>query len=174
MVARLLRDKGVYEYVEASRRVRADFPDARFLLVGRRDEFNPAVVPRGDLDGWQAEGTVRWLGEVADIREVLREADVVVLPSYREGLPRSLLEAAAMGKPVVTTDAPGCREVVDDGVSGLVVPVKDAPSLARAMGQLGGDPALRARMGSAGREKMLREFDERIVVDHLLRVYGLG
>jgi len=174
MVARLLREKGVEEFVEAARRVKCDFPEARFQLLGGRDERNPTVVPQADLERWQAEGLVNWLGEVPDVRPLVGQADVVVLPSYREGIPRALLEAAAMGKALITTDTVGCREVVDDGVNGLLVPVKDAEALARAMVHLLHNSAVRARMGKAGREKMQREFDERIVVEKTLKVYQHG
>jgi glycosyltransferase involved in cell wall biosynthesis len=132
------------------------------------------VVPQIDLDRWQAEGVVTWLGEVPDVRPIVGRADVVVLPSYREGIPRALLEAAAMGKALITTDTVGCREVVDDRVNGLLVPVKDVEALAQAMVRLISNPAMRARMGKAGREKMQREFDERIVVEKTLQVYQQG
>jgi glycosyltransferase involved in cell wall biosynthesis len=175
MVARLLREKGLEEFVEAARRVKRKFLETRFQLLGGRDERNPTVVPQIDLDRWQAEGVVTWLGEVPDVRMIVGRADVVVLPSYyREGIPRALLEAAAMGKPLITTDTVGCREVVDDGVNGLLVPVKDAEALARAMVCLISNPAMRERMGKAGREKMQREFDERIVVEKTLQVYQQG
>jgi glycosyltransferase involved in cell wall biosynthesis len=174
MVARMLREKGVEEFVEAARRVKRDFPETCFQLLGGRDERNPTVVPQIDLDRWQAEGVVTWLGEVPDVRAIVGQADVVVLPSYREGIPRALLEAAAMGKALITTDTVGCREVVDDGVNGLLVPVKDAEALARAMVCLIEHPEMRKCMGKAGREKMEREFDERIVVEKTLQVYQQG
>jgi glycosyltransferase involved in cell wall biosynthesis len=174
MVARMLREKGVEEFVDAALRVKRKFPETRFQLLGGRDERNPTVVPQTDLDRWQAEEVVTWLGEVPDVRTIVGRADVVVLPSYREGIPRALLEAAAMGKPLITTDTVGCREVVDNGVTGLLVCVKDAEALARAMVHLLHNPALRERMGKAGREKMQREFDERIVVEKTLQVYQHG
>jgi glycosyltransferase involved in cell wall biosynthesis len=171
MVARLLREKGVEEFIEAARRVKRNFPETRFQLLGARDERNPTVVPQTDLDRWQGEGVVSWLGEVPDVREIVGRANVVVLPSYREGTPRALLEAAAMGKPLITTDTVGCREVVVDGVSGLLVPVKDAEALAQAMVKLSQNPEMRERMGKAGREKMQREFDERLVIEKILQAY---
>jgi glycosyltransferase involved in cell wall biosynthesis len=174
MVARLLREKGIYEFVEAARRVKRDFPGTQFQLLGKRDERNPTVVSQRDLERWQAERVLTWLGEVADVRPIVARADVVVLPSYREGTPRSLLEAAAMGKPLITTDVVGCREVVDDGINGMLVPVKDAQALAQAMVRLVEHPAMRERMGKAGREKMKREFDERIVIEKTLQVYQQG
>jgi glycosyltransferase involved in cell wall biosynthesis len=171
MVARLLREKGVYEFVEAAQMVKVDFPDVKCLLLGRRDERNPTVVPKKFLDLWQAKGVTNWLGEVTDVRPLIAQADVVVLPSYREGTPRALLEAAAMGKPLITTDAVGCREVVEDGVNGLRVPVRDAKALAQAMRYMIAFPAVRERMGKAGREKMEREFDERLVLEKTLQLY---
>jgi glycosyltransferase involved in cell wall biosynthesis len=171
MVARLLREKGVYEFVEAARLVKQHFPEARFQLLGRRDERNPTVVSQRELVAWEAEGVVTWLGEVPDVRPFVRRADVVVLPSYREGTPRSLLEAAAMAKPLITTDAVGCREVVDDGINGLLVPVQDAKALAQAMLRMIEHPAMRECMGRAGRQKVEREFDERMVLKKMVQVY---
>src|SRR5438093_133947 len=119
-------------FVEAARLVKQDFPSSRFQLLGRRDERNPTVVSASELDRWQEEGVLTWLGDASDVRPIMAQADVVVLPSYREGTPRSLLEAAAMGKPIITTRTVGCREVVEDGVNGLLVPLKDAKALADA------------------------------------------
>lgn len=172
MVARMLRDKGVFEFVEAARLVQRRFPWVQFQLLGGRDERNPNVISQTDFDRWQSEGVVTWLGEVADVRPTVAKADVVVLPSYyREGIPRSLLEGAAMGKALITTDAVGCREVVDEGVNGLLVPVKNARALAQAMMRMIENPEMRMRMGKAGREKVLREFDERIVIEKMLKIY---
>jgi len=173
MVARLLREKGLLEFVEAARLVKRDFPTARFQLLGRRDERNPTVVSASELDRWQGEGVLTWLGDASDVRPIMAQADVVVLPSYREGTPRSLLEAAAMGKPIITTQTVGCREVVEDGVNGLLVPVKDSKALAEAMIRLIQDPSLRERMGKAGRVKVEREFDEQMVIEKVLDVYWL-
>ena len=172
MVARLLRDKGVYEFVEAACTVKSLFPHVEFQLLGGRDERNPTVVPQRDLERWQSKGIIKWLGVVSDVRSTIAGADVVVLPSYyREGIPRSLLEGAAMGKPLITTDSVGCREVVDDEVNGLLVPVKDSKALARSMIRMIENPEMRQRMGKAGREKVLREFDERIVIEKILKIY---
>ena len=172
MVARLLREKGVYEFVEAARMVKRKYPGSHFQLLGRRDERNPTVIPQSDLARWQAEGVATWLGEVADVRPIVSQSDVVVLPSYREGTPRALLEAAAMGKPLITTDAVGCREVVSDGVNGFLVPVKDPLALAGAMIKLIEHPGLRELMGKEGRAKVEREFDERVVIGKILDVYN--
>jgi glycosyltransferase involved in cell wall biosynthesis len=173
MVARLLKDKGVYEFVEAARLVRAQAPNTRFQLLGGRDERNPRVVPKEHLDQWQQEGVVEWLGETSDVRGAMGSADAVVLPSfYREGTPRSLLEAAAMGRAIITTDSVGCREAVEDGVTGLLIPIKDSNALAAAMLRLASDPQVRNAMGEAGRAKMLREFDERLVIQKIKQVYA--
>jgi len=171
MVARLLRDKGIHEYVEAARLVKTSHARARFQILGARDERNPTVISQTELDGWQAEGVVKWLGFVKDVRPVLADADVVVLPSYREGTPRSLLEAAAMAKPIIATNVVGCREVVEDGVNGLLVPVKDVAALAQAMIRMIENPDIRERMGRAGQTKVAKEFDERLVIEKILAVY---
>ncbi len=174
MVSRLLKDKGIYEFVEAARLVKEHHPKARFQLLGRRDVRNPNVVPESDLRSWDNQGLVSWSGEVSDVRPMMEKSDVVVLPSYREGIPRALLEAAAMAKPIITTDAVGCREVVDDEINGLLVPVKDAPALARAMERMINDPEMRKRMGKVGRKKVELEFDEKIVIQKILEVYDKG
>ena len=174
MVSRLLKDKGIYEFVEAARLVKEHYPKARFQLLGRRDVRNPNVVPESDLKNWDNQGLVSCLGEVTDVRPMMAKSDVVVLPSYREGIPRALLEAAAMAKPIITTDAVGCREVVDDEINGLLVPVKDAPALARAMERMINNPEMRKSMGKAGRKKVEREFDEKIVIKKILKTYDTG
>lgn len=171
MVARLLREKGVYEFVEAARIVKHDFPQVQFQLLGGLDQRNPTVVSSEELRDWQAEGLITWLGEVSDVRPCVAVADVVVLPSYREGISRALLEAAAMGKPLITTDAVGCRDVVDEGINGLLVPVKDAQELARAMIRMIREPTLRERMGKASRIKIEREFNEQEVLKKIMTIY---
>jgi glycosyltransferase involved in cell wall biosynthesis len=169
LVARLLLDKGVLEYVQAARTVRAACPQARFQLLGFLDEANPRGVRRAELAQWVSEGVVEYLGTTDDVRPHLAQAHCVVLPSYREGTSRALLEAAAMARPLIVTDVPGCREAIDEGVSGLLCPVRDAASLAASMAQfLRMDAASRARMGAAGRNKMEREFDEQRVVQAYL------
>jgi glycosyltransferase involved in cell wall biosynthesis len=166
LVARLLWDKGVGEFVEAARRVRAVRPDAEFALVGFVDEGHPSGVPRATIERWVADGVVDYLGSFDDMVPVYAGADCVVLPSYyREGVPRSLLEAASMGRVVITTDSVGCRETVEDGVTGWLVPPRDAAALAdRMLRLLATDPAARARMGRAARTRTCAMFDERIVL----------
>lgn len=169
--ARLLWDKGVAEFAEAARMLRERGHAAEFLLAGDPDPGNPASVPEHVVRAWAEQGVVRWLGHVSRMPELLRTVDVVVLPSYREGLPKGLIEAAACALPLVTTDVPGCREVVTHEVNGLLVPPRDARALADAIERLLIDPALRAALGKAAREKALREFDERIVISRTTAVY---
>lgn len=171
LAARLLWDKGLAEYVEAARRLRAEGRDIAFLLAGDPDPGNPAAVPEATVRGWVEEGLLDWLGHVDDMPGLFRSVDAVVLPSYREGLPKGLIEAGACGLPLVTTDVPGCREVVTDGVDGLLVPAKDAGALAGAIARLQDDADLRARLGAAARAKALAEFDERIVIERTVGVY---
>lgn len=169
LIARLLWDKGVGEYVEAARLVRAKLPEARFQLLGFLDVENRTAVPRADVDAWGREGLVDYLGAAEDVRASIAAADCVVLPSYREGTPRSLLEAAAMAKPLLATDVPGCRTVVDDGVNGFLCSARDPKALADAMIRFAKlDPQARQLMGDASRAKMEREFDENIVIDAYL------
>jgi glycosyltransferase involved in cell wall biosynthesis len=170
--ARLLWDKGVAEYVEAARRLHAEQRAIDFLLAGDPDPGNPAAVPEAQIRGWVEEGLLQWLGHVDDMPALFASVDAVVLPSYREGLPKGLIEAGASGLPLVTTDVPGCREVVTDGVDGLLVQVRDAATLAAAIARLHDDAALCERLGRAARKKALAEFDERIVLGKTLAVYA--
>lgn len=165
LIARLLWDKGVGEYIEAARQVKAKAPSARFRLLGFLDVENQTAVPREAVAGWEREGIVEYLGHTDDVRPHIAAADCVVLPSYREGTPRSLLEAAAMARPLITTDTAGCREVVDDGVNGWLCKVKDAKDLADKMLRFAeASPEQKQEMGRLSRSKVEREFDERIVI----------
>lgn len=171
LAARLLWDKGVGEYVEAARMVRRKYPTAKFQLLGFLDVQNPTTVSSAQMDDWVKEGVVEYLGVADDVKPYLVAADCVVLPSYREGVPRSLLEAAAIGRPIVTTDAAGCRDVVDDGVNGLLCRVGDADDLAdKLLRMIEMSPEERMLMGQAGRRKMELEFDEKIVIRRYLEV----
>ncbi len=158
---------GVREYVDAARSLRALWPRARFQLLGPLDASPRSGVPRAVLDGWVAEGVVEYLGETDDVCPFLQAADCMVLPSfYGEGVPRSLLEAAASMRPVITTDSVGCRDAVDAGVTGLLCAPRDSADLARQMGVLlQMQPQERSSMGVAGRRKMEREFDEALVIE---------
>jgi len=170
LVARMLWDKGVREYVEAARRIRARRPSAECCLLGPLEVQNPAAISRAQMDAWSSEGVVRYLGVSDDVRVHLVDADCVVLPSYyREGVPRSLLEAAAMGCAVIASDSTGCRETVDGGVTGLLCRPRDVVDLVEKMEQmLAMTREARATMGRRGREKVEREFDERIVIERYL------
>lgn len=170
LVARLLWDKGVGEFVAAARRVRQKHPTAEFRLLGFLDAQNPSAIPRSQVDAWAAEGVIRYMGSTDDVLPYLRDADCVVLPSYREGCPRTLLEAAAVAKPIITTDAPGCRDTVDDNVTGFLCRLRDADDLADKIEQIISlTPEGRVEMGKRGREKIEREFDERVVIDAYFR-----
>lgn len=171
MIARLIYDKGVREYVEAARLVKQEFPDARFRLLGPLDVENRTAVDEVTLRNWVSSGRVEYVGSTHDVREHIKAAHCIVLPSYREGCPRTLLEAAAMGRPLITSDVPGCRSVVDEGVSGVFCEAKSAESLAQAMRRLILTPStVLNQMGKASRSKMEREFDEDIVVSAYRRV----
>jgi glycosyltransferase involved in cell wall biosynthesis len=170
-IGRLLRDKGVIEFVEAARSLRSEFPDARFQLLGAVDQGNRTAIRQSEIDAWIAEGVVEHLGTTDDVRPFIAAATAVVLPSYREGLPRSLLEAAAMARPLVASDVPGCRDVVVDGLNGYLCAVRDADSLAAAMRRLAQlPPAQRLAMGEAGRQRVQERFSEALVVRAYLDV----
>jgi glycosyltransferase involved in cell wall biosynthesis len=171
LVARLLADKGVREFVQAARLLRQQGVSARFCLVGSVDPANPASLADTELTQWANEGVVELWGQRSDMPEVLRSARLVVLPSYREGLPKILLEAAACGRAVVTTDVPGCRDAIDPGITGLLVPVRNATAQAGALKELINDPARCQAMGNAGRALAERAFDVRQVVAAHLRIY---
>ena len=174
LIARMLWDKGVGEFVEAARILKRRSVSADFCLLGFLDVQNPAAISRQQMDQWVAEGVVRYLGVTDDVRAEIAAADCVVLPSYREGTPRTLLEAAAMGRPIVTTSAVGCREVVDDGLNGYLCRPRDAVDLADKIARMAAlSPAEREAMGLHGREKVEREFDEQIVVGEYLEAVAL-
>jgi glycosyltransferase involved in cell wall biosynthesis len=161
----------VGEYVEAARSVRALHPGARFQLLGFLDVDNPSAISRQQMDEWVAEGVVDYLGRTDDVRPFLTQADCVVLPSYREGVPRTLLEAAAMARPVITTDAPGCRDTVIDGETGFLCRPADAPDLAdKLLRFIALTPEERQAMGQRGREFVEQNFDERLVIGRYLDV----
>ncbi len=176
LVARMLWDKGIGEFVEAARQIMERRADVEFWLLGFVDVQNPSAIPRDQIEQWEAEGVVRYLSGCDDVLPHLRAADCVVLPSYREGVPRSLLEAAATATPIITTDAPGCRDTVDDGVTGMLCRPKDAGHLREKMlAMMEMSYQDRLAMGRRGREKMIREFDERLVIDRYVEaVEALG
>jgi N,N'-diacetylbacillosaminyl-diphospho-undecaprenol alpha-1,3-N-acetylgalactosaminyltransferase len=171
LISRLLWDKGIRESVVAARIVKTAHPDALFLLVGPIDTGNPAAVSKEYIQQAEKEGLIKYLGERSDIPEILHISDIVTLPSYREGIPRVLLEAMCMEKPIVTTNSVGCRDVAEEGRNGFLVPIKNHAALASAIERLLNDEGLRIRMGKYGREKVLREFDERIIVGQTMEIY---
>lgn len=171
-LGRLLRDKGIAEYVAAARLVRAHHPTAIFRIAGWLDP-NPESLTQAELDALVAEGTLEYLGPCDDVRPHLAAAHVLVLPSYREGTPRSVLEAMAMNRAVITTTAPGCRETVVDNESGLLVPIADARLLAAAMFRLIASPALLARLASAGHARALSLYDATKVSASILSALDL-
>ena len=170
MISRLLWDKGVGEFVEAARQLYG--LGARFVLVGGLDPGNPASVTEEDVQGWTAEGFIECWGYCEDMVDTISKAHLVCLPSYREGLSKALLEAMACGKPCVTSDVPGCRDVVRHGDNGLLVPAQNAGALAKAIKQLLDDPEARLRMGARGRERAVAEFSQDRVISATLKVYG--
>jgi glycosyltransferase involved in cell wall biosynthesis len=173
LASRLLWDKGIGELVEAARQLRSRGLSFRVAIVGVPDDENPNSVPAGTLKKWHDDGDIEWWGLRADMPEVYASATIVALPTYyREGVPLTLLEAAASGRPAVTTDAPGCREAVQDGVTGLLVPPRDPGALAEALQRLLEDAELRARMGVAARALAVGQFSEGRIIAQTLAVYG--
>ena len=171
MHARLLRDKGVGEYVAAARLLRQRRIEARFLLAGIPDPVNPTSIPMDQISRWVSEGVIEYLGHVTDIPGLLGGCHIVCLPSHREGLPKSLLEASAAGRAAVTTDVPGCREAVRNGDTGLLVPPRDAEALANAIERLIRNPQLRDEMGARGRIRAEQEFGIDAVIHQTLALY---
>jgi glycosyltransferase involved in cell wall biosynthesis len=173
LAARLLREKGIVEYIEAARRVKMLHPEARFILLGALDS-NPGALSRAEVEAWMTEGIVEWPGHVADVRPWLAQTSVFVLPSsYREGMPRSIQEAMAMARPIITTNAPGCRETVIDGENGFLVPVRDVDALVNAMLNFIKHPELIERMGQASRKLAEERFDVRKVNQVMLKAMGI-
>lgn len=170
--ARLLWDKGIAEWVEAAEKLKSTHPQITLLLAGEPDAGNPAAVPVATLKAWHDADTIEWLGKVDDMPVLFQAVDAVALPSYREGLPKSLIEAAGCGLPLITTDVPGCREVVTHEQDGLLIPPRNADALAAAIARLADDPALCQQLGAAARQRALAEFDEQIVIEKTLAVYG--
>jgi glycosyltransferase involved in cell wall biosynthesis len=169
LLGRLLWDKGVGEYVDAARRLRATGANAEALILGFVDAKNPSAISMSQIEAWAGEGVIRYLGDTDDVRPFLSSADCVVLPSYREGVPRALLEAASMARPIITTDAPGCRDVVRNNVSGYAVPIKDVESLYSAMrSALELPETVLTEMGMQSRALVVDQFQEKMVVAEYL------
>ena len=174
LLSRMLWDKGIGEFVEAARQLRQQHgsSDARFVLVGDPDDDNRGAISRDQLNGWQEEGVIEWWGFRPDVENILAQATISCLPSYREGLPKSLLESIAMGLPCVATDVPGCREAVVDGVNGLLVPARDSVALASAIDRLLANPDLRQRFGQASRQMAVDHFSTEMVNEQTLELYS--
>jgi glycosyltransferase involved in cell wall biosynthesis len=167
----MLRDKGVVEFVAAAERLRGEGVAARFALVGDPDPDNPASISGETLQRWSASSAVEWWGWRDDMVTVFQQSHVVCLPSYREGLPKALIDAAACGRAIVTCDVPGCREVVREGDNGLLVPPRDAAALAAALRRLLEDAGLRRAMGERSRARAVAEFSVERVIEQTLGLY---
>jgi glycosyltransferase involved in cell wall biosynthesis len=168
---RLLADKGIRALVAAHRLLRKDGRDIRLLIAGEPDPANPASIRPEEAQSWAHEAGIDWLGHVDPIRALWERTHIAALPSHREGLPKSLLEAAAFGRPLVATDAPGCREIVIPDVTGFRVPIEDAPALAAAIGRLADDPSLRARFGAEARRLVERDFSAELIGSRIVTLY---
>ena len=171
LTARMLRDKGILELVEASRILKQRGHQIRVILAGMLDPGNPSAITQMEVMAWQKEGVVEWIGHQNDVPRLIAQSQLVCLPSYREGLPLSLIEAASCGRPIVTTDVPGCRDIVRHGVNGLLVPMKNPVALAEALEKLLGDPELRQKMGANGRALVLEKFTQETVIQQTLNIY---
>lgn len=172
LASRMLWDKGVGEFVMAAQLLKEQGIQARFVLVGDGDPDNPASIPTKQLEMWRQNGEVEWWGHRDDMPQIFAQAHIVCLPSsYREGVPKVLIEASACGRPIVTTDVPGCREVVRQEENGILVPVRNSKALAEALKRLIKDASLRKRMGARGREIAIKEFSVEKVVHETLSVY---
>jgi glycosyltransferase involved in cell wall biosynthesis len=166
LIGRMLKDKGVIEYVEAAQKLMSKYPNVVFQLLGATGTDNPSAIGESTINQWEKAGIVEYLGTTNDVRPFIASADCVVLPSYREGVPRTLMEAAAMAKPIVATDVPGCRSVVDDGINGYLCKAQNADDLASKLEMmLTCGHEQRTRMGLSGRKKVIEEFDEKLVIE---------
>lgn len=172
LIARLLGDKGVREYAQAAKIIKDKYPQAQFDLVGWIDD-NPDAIEQKELDNWINAGLFNFWGKLDDVKPAIAASSIYVLPSYREGTPRTVLEAMAMGRPIITTDAPGCRETVIDGYNGYLVPVKAVEELAAAMERFIVNPALVIKMGKASRQLVEEKFDVDAVNQSMLETMGL-
>lgn len=171
LIARMLKDKGISEFITSSKIVSTKYPNTRFILVGDVDKENPASFIKDELNKELSGTNVEWLGHRYDIIELLQESDVMVFPSYREGLPKSLIEAAAVGLPIITTDTVGCRECVDEGINGFLVPIGNSNILAQKMIELIENPAMMKKMGKASRVKAEKEFSLNMVIEKTFELY---
>jgi glycosyltransferase involved in cell wall biosynthesis len=172
-MARLIREKGIYEYVEAAQTIKRRFPMVKFRLAGAIDK-NPSAISKRDLQSWIDSGAIEYLGQLRDVRPAIADSSVYVLPSfYPEGTPRSVLEAMALGRPIITTDAPGCRETVRQNENGFLVPLKDVNALINAMEYFINKPDAVGRMGSSSRQIAMEKYDVRKVNQVMLSAMEL-
>jgi len=171
LASRMLWDKGVGEFVNAAKVLRQEKVKARFVLVGATDSENPASISNEQLNDWNKSSVVEYWGERNDMHKVLTQASIVCLPSYREGLPKVLLEAASCGRPIIATDVPGCREITHNGENGVLVPPKNTESIVYAIKELIDNPKKREAMGENGRKLVNKEFSEEFVTNQTLKVY---
>ena len=171
-VARMLWDKGIHELVEATRIAKLTHANFDVILCGDTDPENPAAIPPEKLKEWSRQGLITWKGHIKDVANIYKNAHVAVLPSYREGLPKSLLEAASCGLPIITTDAPGCREIVRENRNGFLVPIKDPRKLAEAMGKMIKSAERRKKFGLASRDMVEKYFSDEIIISKTMRLYG--
>ena len=172
LAARMLWDKGVGEFVNAARLLKQQGLSAHFVLVGATDPENPSTISSDQLKKWHEEGNIEFWGQREDMPTVLAKSHIVCLPSYREGLPKILVEAASCGRPIVTTDAPGCREIVQNGINGILVPLQDAPAVAEALKKLILSPKLRQQMGVQGRKMVKKNFSLDKINTQTLNLYN--
>ncbi len=172
LVGRMLRDKGIYEYIDAARALRNQNINIKFLLIGGIDEFNSSSIKFEILKKWHSEKLVDWLGKINNVDEILKKIDILCLPSYREGLPKALIEGAAMGLPIITTNTVGCRDVVQEGVNGFLVPIKNSTALANAILKLIKDEKLRVRMGKESYNLASNKFSSRIIISQTMDIYN--
>lgn len=172
LASRMIRDKGIQEFVEAAKIVKEQKPEARFILAGKADQGNPNVVPEETLRTWTEEGHVEWLGHVDSMIELIQRSTIVTLPTfYPEGVPKILIESASTGKPIITTNRPGCNDIVKDGENGVLIPERDSQALADAILSLLNDPQKMEQFGKRGRQLVLEEFSEDIVVSKTMKLY---
>jgi len=171
-IGRLLRDKGIFELIEAIRLVKKEFSSASLLLLGKSDDSNPAAVSGIKIKEWSETGLIKYFEETQDVRPFIKECDCVVLPSYREGLPRTLLEALSMEKPIIATAVPGCREIIKDGINGFSIPAKNPFALAEAMKKMiMSTEEKRKEMGRAGRQQVVKDFNEKEVIESYQQIF---
>ena len=172
LVARMLKDKGIYEFVAAVRKLKSQKINARFLLVGDIDPLNPTSLKKETLINWDSQKVIDWLGWIDNVGDILKKTDILCLPSYREGLPKALIEGASFGLPIVTTDTVGCRDVVQDGVNGFLVPVKNIEELSNKLAILINDKDLRDKMGKESLKIVSSKFSSKIINEKTLKVYN--